>query len=283
MYKEAFEEYINATNREGSNKAPSYLRALELLSQMLKTESFGFDDCINIWSVNSNQRIQELYEVTQREKRNFSNSRWNIKDLPKSYLANGFCSAALKEYKSFLSSIDFEERLFNAFAQYNGDEQSLPKILDAESTDNEDLLDLPEIEGAEGQDVLRNVKTRANQHVFRRMIRIIYNHACCVTELNIPELNRASHIIPWSKNPEMRLDPRNGLYLSATYDAAFDRHLISLDDDYRIILSKSIREYSTQSSVDEYFIKKEGQMITLPDRYRPNIEYLAEHRKRGEF
>ena len=76
------------------------------------------------------------------------------------------------------------------------------------------------------------MKVRSNQHVFRKMILNIYNQSCCITGLNIPEVNRASHIIPWSEDQTIRLDPRNGLCLSATYDAAFDKYLISLDDDY---------------------------------------------------
>ena len=111
----------------------------------------------------------------------------------------------------------------------------------------------------------------------------IYNKSCCITGLNIPEINIASHIIPWAKDEAKRLDPTNGLCLSATYDAAFDGNLISLDDDYRIIRSKNIREYSTTECVNEYFIKKEGMKINLPDKYKPNKDYLAVHRQRGEY
>lgn len=44
------------------------------------------------------------------------------------------------------------------------------------------------------------------------------------------------------------MDPRNGLLLSATYDAAFDRNLISLDDYYRLILSKDLEDGYTSES-----------------------------------
>lgn len=77
--------------------------------------------------------------------------------------------------------------------------------------------------------------------------------------------------------------PNNGLYLSATYDAAFDRNIISLDDDYRIILSKNIRDYATNESVKKYFIKKEGSRINLPNRFKPNKDYIAVHREQGEY
>lgn len=104
--------------------------------------------------------------------------------------------------------------------------------------------------------------------------------ACCITGLNIPQVNRASHIVAWADDASRRLDPSNGLYLSATYDAAFDKNLISLDDDYRIILAKDIKDHYTSDSVNEYFIKKEGQQISLPSRYSPNQKYLAQHRSK---
>jgi len=283
MYKQAFEDYLNATNVEGSGKVASYLRAFDLLALMLQAESFGFDDCLDIWRVGSPQRIKELYDVAQREKQHFHSSAWNIDGVPKSYLERGFCSAALKAYASFLSTVTFEDCIFEAFERYQDEEALLPEVLEQEVTKNESLLDIPSQEEQEGQDVLRTVKARANHHVFSRIVRSIYNKTCCITGLNIPELNRASHIIPWSENSQIRLDPRNGLFLSATYDAAFDRHLISLDDDYRIILSGSLNDYMTNDSVKDYFESREGQVITLPNRYRPSLEYLTAHRSNGEF
>ena len=48
-----------------------------------------------------------------------------------------------------------------------------------------------------------------------------------------------SHHCPraWAEGEANRLDPENALCLSATYDAAFDRHLISFDEHYRLIVS----------------------------------------------
>ncbi len=111
----------------------------------------------------------------------------------------------------------------------------------------------------------------------------IYNESCCITGLNIPEVNRASHIVPWAEFQDERLDPRNGLLLSATYDAAFDKHLISLDEDYRIIISKKITDHYKSDIVKEYFQKKSGKKITLPSSYLPKQEYLEKHRGKCQF
>ena len=59
--------------------------------------------------------------------------------------------------------------------------------------------------------------------------------------------------------------------------------LISLDDDYRIIISKEISEHYTNASVKEYFLKKQGDKIVLPSSYLPGKDYLQKHRERCKF
>ena len=115
------------------------------------------------------------------------------------------------------------------------------------------------------------------------MIFSIYGNACCLTGLDVPQVNRASHIIPWAKRKSTRLDPRNGLCLSATYDAAFDRNLISFDEDYRLLVSREIRDHYRSDIVRTYFQNQAGRRMQLPSRFLPRLEYLAEHRELGRF
>lgn len=279
--KTQYSLYINETNISGSGKASSYIRALELLSEMLNVKSFGFGDCTNIWHVTSVQRIAELRELVATQQKKGMDSIWLGSGIAPSYLIKGYCKAALASYAGFIAEINQENNLFDVFKRHEGSGADLSGLLDTEPKDIEALLNC--LKGAEGKDVIRSVKTRLNQNVFRRMLMSIYNDACCITGLNIPQLNRASHIIPWADDAGKRLDPSNGLYLSATYDAAFDRKLIALDDDYRIILAKGIKDHYTSKAVNEYFIKIEGSKISLPSSYRPNKKYLAEQRSAGDF
>ena len=281
MFKQTFSKHIHATNVDGSKKAASYIRALDLLSEMLKAEPFGFSDCENIWNVNSIERLQELYLFVLVEGKKGDESAWNIKEIPTSYLQNGYCSAALKSYQEFLVEHIYEQELLTIFSEHKGDEFKVVEKLDREIHYPNSLLE--GLEEKHGKEFVRSVRVRSNQNVFRLMILKIYNESCCITGLNIPEVNRASHILPWSENPSQRLNPRNGLCLSATYDAAFDKNLISLDEDYRIIISKEISDHYSNSSVDTYFYKKEGQKITLPTSYIPHQDYLEDHRKKGRF
>ena len=280
-HKSQYSEYLYKTNLSGSGKATSYIRALDLLSQMLMVEPFGFDDCIDIWAVTSLKRVAELKALVAVEQRKKLESVWLSGDIAKSYLINGYCQAALTSYAHFLTEFNQENDLFDVFKRHSGSGRDLSSTLDT-SPRNVELL-LEGLKDTEGEDVIRRVKTRLNQNVFRRMLMDIYHESCCITGLNIPQVNRASHIVPWADDPSKRLDPSNGLYLSATYDAAFDKHLISLDDDYRIILSKEIKEHYTSNSVNEYFLKIEGDHINLPYKHSPDKSYLAKHRSRGDF
>ena len=281
MNKNSYTQYIQSKNIDGSNKAPSYIKALEWLCKMLEVEPFTFGDCKNIWAVNSVDRLQELYDFVQLQKRKGDSSVWIIENIPKSYLRDGFCSAALKSYQEFLIENGCEQKILAEFDNYKGTEDGLPGLLE----DKLSSLDVKNIDlnGMRGYDEIRAVRVRLNQNVFRKIVLKIYNQSCCITGLNIPDINRASHIIPWATDKSKRLDPRNGLCLSATYDAAFDRNLISLDDDYRIILSKNLSDYYTNESVKSYFVDKEGTKIALPNSYFPKKAYLETHRKNGDF
>jgi putative restriction endonuclease len=276
--KDAFAAHLRSTNVEGSGKASSYLRALDLLSDMLRKVPMGFEDCRDIWSVVSVERLRDLHVLVVAEQKKGDKSVWNLPGLPPSYLQNGYCAAALNSYQRFLVEYGHEQALLDVFDTFQGDEAELPAKLDRDLVYPEYLLE--DLDSMEGRDVLRSVPVRVNQNVFRRIILKIYRQRCCITGLEVPEINRASHIVGWAKDKRLRMDPRNGLCLSATYDAAFDRGLLSLDDDYRIILSRDLKEVYTSQAVKEYFLKKEGQTIDLPQRYLPNKAYLAKHRER---
>ena len=281
MLKQQFTDHIRKSNITGSNKASSYIKAIDWLCKMIATAPQGFDDCLNIWSVSSVERLEELYQFLRLERKIKEKSKWVIKGIPVSYLEKGYCSAAIRSFQSFLSEYSYEENIFDRFTAHNDSEESLIQTLNIDFNYPECLIE--EKIKEEGIDVVRTVKTRLNQSAFRRMVLTIYNDTCCISGLDIPQVNRASHIIPWSENKETRLDPRNGLCLSATYDAAFDRNLISLDDDYRMIVSKSIKEHYTSESVKKYFTDREGTKISIPKSYQPKITYLTEHRKKGDF
>lgn len=122
------------------------------------------------------------------------------------------------------------------------------------------------------------VRTRRGQHFFRRSVLAAYNSRCCVTGIESPELLRASHIIPWSKQASSRLDPRNGLALNALHDAAFDRGLISFDDAKQLLVSNRLQNEIPELEYNQFFSQYAGVAIQVPDRFAPCVNYLQYHR-----
>ena len=122
------------------------------------------------------------------------------------------------------------------------------------------------------------VSTRVNQSFFRKMVLASYDFKCCLTGLALTELLVASHIVPWSQDKQNRLNPRNGLCLNALHDKAFDAGLITLSDDYRVIVSQKVKKHQKQIAEKDLLIRFENQKIHLPDRFLPDTECLSYHR-----
>jgi putative restriction endonuclease len=122
-------------------------------------------------------------------------------------------------------------------------------------------------------------KNRLHQSFFRRTVLGSYGKRCCITGNPVPQLLRASHIIPWAKSETHRLDPSNGLCLAATHDAAFDQGFITLDEDYRLVVSRALKEFLPHDEIHHSFVKFEGNPISLPEKNTPSLVSLDWHRK----
>ena len=125
------------------------------------------------------------------------------------------------------------------------------------------------------KDVL--VKQRVYQDFFRRSVLSSHNNRCCISAVESPELLVAGHIIPWAESKEQRLNPENGLALCVLFDRAFDRGLMTIDKEYKVVYSTRIKN-STNDFVRTSFLGYEGQKIKLPNRFCPRQEFLQWHR-----
>ena len=136
------------------------------------------------------------------------------------------------------------------------------------------LIDLKDLKG---ETVVREVNTRVNQCVFRQMVLSNYTTKCAITGIDLPELLLASHIIPWSKNKEHRLNPENGICLSALYDKAYDKGIIGINQNYEIILSTSLKKKKETLFFKNHFAPIENLKISEPLKYLPRKEFLEYH------
>lgn len=125
----------------------------------------------------------------------------------------------------------------------------------------------------------QTTKVRLGQRFFRQSVLASYNSRCCITGNPVPELLVASHILPWSDYPEQRLNPRNGLCLAKTQDAAFDRKLITFDENFRLLIGPRLKEYLPDEALEREFLVYEGQPLQMPDKFLPDGEFMRRHRE----
>ena len=163
-----------------------------------------------------------------------------------------------------------KERLFNEAQMIKAKllNQTIEKTL--ELTDKD-------FEGKEREAV---IKQRVNQNVFRSMVLSNYEERCAISGINITELLVASHIVPWSESTsQQKLNPENGICLSALYDKAFDRGLITISpDDFTVSLSSALLEYESQDYFEKFFSCIRGKELDMPIEHKPNKDFLAYHR-----
>lgn len=129
-----------------------------------------------------------------------------------------------------------------------------------------------------GKEKLRLVKSRVNQSFFRKVVLSNYDEKCALCNLNHKSLLIASHIKPWSKDAENRLNPRNGLCLCSIHDKAFDTGLITFDSNLNILFSKNIQKIN-KDSFHNYFGQFENKELNLPKKFYPSSNFLEFHRE----
>lgn len=87
---------------------------------------------------------------------------------------------------------------------------------------------------------LRQVKQRLHQASFREAVITAYGGRCALSGLREPVLLDAAHVIE-DKNEQLGQPVvQNGIPLAKTHHAAFDAHLIGIDPDFKIHVSRRI-------------------------------------------
>lgn len=79
----------------------------------------------------------------------------------------------------------------------------------------------------------RTVVQRIGQDIFRDRLMTYWQGHCPLTGISEPALLRASHAKPWKdcETDAERLDVHNGMLLSALWDAAFDKGLVTFSEE----------------------------------------------------
>lgn len=134
---------------------------------------------------------------------------------------------------------------------------------------------------------IRHIKIETEEDIFvrgglfKRLVPKVYDSTCCFSGMRLESIYGhsfidACHIVPFSLTHDDKVD--NGIALCPNLHRAFDRGLVSIDSDFKILVSSQI----TESEDHPYSLTKlKGRKIRLPFgiRHYPSQENLNIHRK----
>ncbi len=116
--------------------------------------------------------------------------------------------------------------------------------------------------------------------VFKKVIPRQYDYTCCISRMKIVatrdiQMIDACHIIPFSESYDDTI--KNGISLSPNLHRAFDRFIITINQDFEVIVSNDFKESGYHSIRDFH-----GKKIFLPkeQKYYPSLENLKWHNDR---
>ena len=173
-----------------------------------------------------------------------------------------------------------DRELWESFSKDAESVVSAAEAAYARMSSSEPAVFIPEMEQPEGPtEIERQVRVRRIQGFFRAAVLTSYNYRCALSDIALPELLTACHIIPWSANQERRADPRNGIALNALYDRAFDRGLITFDASWRLVVSSRLKTDNPPIIQRQALLDMEGHALRMPERFAPDPEAMAYHRE----
>jgi hypothetical protein len=126
-------------------------------------------------------------------------------------------------------------------------------------------------------DSTATVKTRGSaQKAFAEAVKANYGYRCAITGIAIKDFLVASHIVPWSEDQSIRLDPSNGICLSLLVDRAFERGYLLIEDGLTIHIDwdRVGDDQALRSLLEPY----DGKKLNAPAKEGPQLEYLQRRR-----
>ena len=118
-------------------------------------------------------------------------------------------------------------------------------------------------------------KIRAKQQAFSNKVKTNYGNKCAICSLSTRQFLIGSHIIPWKDRKDIRLDPANGICLCSLHDKAFDNGFITVDNNYKLLVSNRIK-------ADQVLFKQLTIHISIkihvPKTNPPDKVFLKYHR-----
>jgi putative restriction endonuclease len=136
------------------------------------------------------------------------------------------------------------------------------------------------------QEIVKLIEQKNDEEIFlrgslfKREIPKIYDNTCCISGMRIDttlslSMLDACHIVPFSTSYDDTVT--NGIALCPNLHRAFDRGLISISENYRVVVSSAFSEVDTAYSVRVF----ENKKIKLPHvkSHYPKEEHFDWHRQ----
>lgn len=151
------------------------------------------------------------------------------------------------------------------------------ETLEVSAEEVEAFRDQIEHENYKVADSHATVKTRGSaQRAFAQAVKTNYGHRCAVTGIKNTDFLVASHIVPWSADQSIRLDPANGICLSLLVDRAFEKGYLIIQDDMTIWIDWD--KVGADKALRDQLLPYDAQMMAAPENYPPKLDYLQRRR-----
>lgn len=173
------------------------------------------------------------------------------------------------------------EYLFNVSALHGAGfaDAEISLLNDLDSVDDEEI---DKLSNKDRKTIVSTIVRKYRATDFRRRVLAAYEHRCAICGVQL-KLIDAAHIIPVAA-PSSNDQTNNGVALCKLHHFAFDRNLISFNEQYRIeISSAEVAKLAAENKVGgvEDFRERLRPMLLLPsdNRDRPPASYIRESRK----
>ena len=118
-------------------------------------------------------------------------------------------------------------------------------------------------------------------HIFRKAVLEIYDGRCAISGMKLEfgksvSLVDACHIVPFADAQGDTIT--NGIALSPTLHRAFDRGLVSVSDNYQVLVHPRLTDHFPEVGIRQF----SGRQLYLPSdsRFYPSLDKFAQHRSR---
>jgi len=138
-------------------------------------------------------------------------------------------------------------------------------------------MERPDLAASIAEPAWREVaaKVRVGQSAFRLMVTEAYGRACAVTGDHTLPVLQAAHIKPYAESGPRLVS--NGLLLRADLHKLFDDGYLTITSDYRVEVSKALREEFHNGRIYYEFHGKRLEVVPRSTGEQPSHEFLSWH------